>query len=83
MHTITIFPLGNADCTRINLENGKKILIDYAATRNSEDPYDLRCDLPKELKEDLNESDQDYYDVVAISHLDEDHFKGSSEFFWL
>jgi len=83
MHKIIIFPLGNADCTRIDLENGKKLLFDYAATRDCNDQFDLRCDLPTELREDLNEVGRNYYDVVSISHLDEDHYKGASDFFWL
>jgi len=82
MHTITVFPLGNADSVRINLENGKKILFDYANMRNPDDKYDLRCDLPKELRDDLDEDGKDYFDVVAFTHLDEDHYKGASDFFW-
>jgi hypothetical protein len=83
MHKVTIFPLGNADCCRIDIDNGKKILFDYANTRDPEDENDLRCDLSKELREDLEEAERNYFDVVAVSHLDEDHFKGFSEFFWL
>lgn len=82
MHTITIFPLGNADTVRINLDNGKKILFDYA-DMHTDDENDLRCDLPQELRDDLDEAERDYFDVVAFTHLDEDHYKGASEFFWL
>ncbi len=83
MHKVTIFPLANADCTRLDLTNGRKVLIDYADTRDPHDQYDLRCDLPRELREDLDEAGRDYYDVVAFSHLDSDHYRGASEFFWL
>jgi hypothetical protein len=83
MHKMTFFPLGNADCCRIDLECGKKILFDYADTRDPEDKYDLRCDLPKELRDDLEEQNRDYYDVVAFTHLDRDHFTGFSKFFYL
>jgi len=83
MHKITLFPLGNADCCRIDLECGKKILFDFADSRDPEDEDDLRCDLPKELREDLEESNRDYFDVVAFSHLDKDHFNGATEFFFL
>ena len=83
MHKMTFFPLGNADCCRTDLECGKKILFDFAATRNPEDEDDLRCDLPKELRDDLGENDRDYFDVVAFSHLDIDHFKGATKFFYL
>jgi len=83
MHKLTFFPLGNADCTLIDLECGKKILFDYANMRDPDDEDDLRCDLEQELRDDLKDADRDSYDVVAFTHLDEDHYKGSTEFFWL
>jgi len=83
LHKVTFFPLGNADCCRIDLECGKKILFDYADTRDPEAEDDLRCDLPKELRNDLEDAGRDYYDVVAFSHLDKDHIKGSTDFFFL
>lgn len=83
MHKLTFFPVGTADCYRIDLENGKKILFDYANTRDSKNQYDLRCDLPEELRKDLDEAQRRNYDVVAFTHLDEDHYKGATEFFWL
>jgi hypothetical protein len=83
MHKVTFFPLGNADCCRIDLECGKKILFDYADTRDRNDPEDLRWDLPKALRDDLEEADRDYYEVVAFSHLDKDHIKGAPDFFFL
>lgn len=83
MHKMTFFPLGNADCCRIELENEKMILVDFADTRDPDDDDDLRCDLPELLRADLRESDRDYYDVVAFTHLDKDHFKGATEFFYL
>ncbi len=83
MHKVTFYPLGNADCYRVDLQNGKKILFDYANKRDPNNPYDLRCDLPQFLGQDLKDADRDYYDVVAFTHLDEDHYKGATEFFWL
>lgn len=83
MHKVTFFPLGNADCCRIDLENGQKILFDFAAMRDPKDEYDLRIDLPEELRSDLEAADRDYYDAVAYTHLDNDHICGSSEFFYL
>ncbi len=80
MHTVTFHNLANADCTRINLENGRKILFDYADMRDPDDASDLRCDLPQKLREDLG--DRDYYDVVAFSHLDRDHYAGATDFFY-
>lgn len=83
MHTLTFFSLGNAASCRIKLENGKRILFDYANTRKPDESEDLRCDLPSLLREDLAESGKDYFEVVAFTHLDEDHYKGASDFFWL
>jgi hypothetical protein len=80
---LTFYPLGNADCCLIDLANGKKILFDYADTRDPNDKDDRRCDLPKELREDLEAAKRDYYDAVAFTHLDNDHYKGASDFFWL
>jgi hypothetical protein len=80
---LTFHPLGNADCIRIDLADGKKLLIDYADTRNHNDAWDRRVDLPVELRKDLRASERDYYDVVCFTHLDNDHCCGSGDFFWL
>lgn len=83
MHTMTFFPLGNADCCRIELSCDRIILIDFAATKDENDHYDLRCDLPDLLRDGLKKKNRNYFDVVAFSHLDKDHFKGASDFFYL
>lgn len=83
MHKVTIFNLGNADTSRIDLANGRKLLIDYANMRNVNDPTDKRIDLPVQLRADLKSVNRSYYDVVAITHLDKDHTCGASEFFEL
>jgi hypothetical protein len=82
MHTITFFPLGNADCLRIDLESGRQLLFDYAALKDDIDPKDLRIDLPKRLRGDLASVGRNFYDVAAFTHLDDDHVRGASEFFW-
>lgn len=81
MHTLTFFPLGNADCCRIDLENGTKLLFDYAHCRSGDE--DLRIDLAQALRDDLKVARRDNYDVVAFTHLDDDHIHGASEFFYL
>jgi hypothetical protein len=83
MHTVTFFPLGNADCCRIDLAGGQKILFDYADMRYADDAADKRIDLPGELRADLKAAKRDYYDVVAFTHLDADHYNKASEFFEL
>ena len=81
MPKLTFSPLGNADCTLIDLINGEKILFDYANRRNPEDKDDKRIDLPADLRKDLGT--RDYYDVVTFTHLDQDHYDGMTEFFYL
>ena len=80
---VHFFPLGNADTLRIDLADGRKLLVDYADTRNRDDENDLRCDLPAELRRDLSKARRDYYDGVCITHIDNDHCKGFGKFFWL
>lgn len=83
MHKLTFFPLGNADCCRIDLHDGRKILFDYADTRCADDENDKRCDLPALLQEDLDITEKKGYDVVAFTHLDDDHVCGAPKFFYL
>lgn len=83
-HKLTAFPIGNADTTRIDLANGKKLLFDFADMRHGNtDEADKRIDLPTTLREDLKAANRTYFDVVAFTHLDNDHLKGSSSFFHL
>ncbi|TQE99813.1 MAG: hypothetical protein FKY71_06675 [Spiribacter salinus] len=86
MHKLTVFNLafngGNADCSRIDLENGRKLLVDYAYETGA-DPDGVGVDLPTELRQDLIASKRNGYDVVCFTHLDVDHYRGSSDFFWL
>lgn len=79
---LTFHPLGNADCTRIDMAHGGKMLVDYADMRDPKDPWDVRADLPELLKADLRAAKRDSYDVVLYTHLDNDHCCGSDEFFW-
>ena len=82
-HRLTFFPLGNADCCRIDLDAGRQILLDYAAVSDPKDPNDLRCNLAKLLRDELQARKRNYYDVAGFTHLDDDHVHGSSEFFHL
>lgn len=83
MHKLTFYPLGNADCCKVDLSNGKKLLFDYAHCQEGEDEDDPRVDLAKVLQEDLENAKRDYFDIVAFTHADDDHIRGSSEFFYL
>ncbi|MFL5330479.1 MAG: hypothetical protein ACJ8C4_16370 [Gemmataceae bacterium] len=83
MPRLSFYPLGNADTCLIDLANGRKLLFDYADERNPDDDDDNRIDLPKALRDDLTAAKRDYYDVVAITHLDDDHTRKADEFFYL
>ena len=83
MHTITFYPLGNADCCLMHLSNDKRMLIDYAAMKDPDDEDDVRVDLPRLLLKDLQAAKSNEYEVVAFTHLDQDHYKGASDFFYL
>lgn len=83
MHKLTAYQLGNADTTRIDLANGKKLLFDYAHVRNMTDAKDKRADLPVELRKDLKAANRTHFDVVAFTHLDRDHICDSTTFFFL
>lgn len=77
---LTFYPLGNADCCLIRLADNRLLVMDFAATRGDE-ADDPRIDLPKALREDIG--DRNDVDVLAISHLDEDHYKRVSEVFFM
>jgi hypothetical protein len=81
MAILTFYPLGNADCTRIDLKDGRKILVDYADMRNPADAGNACIDLPTALDDDLRAAKRDYFDVVMFTHLDEDHTKRAGDFF--
>src|SRR5690554_8013669 len=82
MHKITFYPLGNADCCKIDLDNGRKLIFDYAHTKSSEDKNDKRIDLANTLKEELNNDNCSEIDVLGFTHADTDHVLGASEFFY-
>ncbi len=82
-HTLTFYPLGNADCCQIVTDGGGWYLFDYADRRNPDDPADKRIDLPTTLRRELRAAGRSAYDLVAFSHADDDHVQGASTFFAL
>lgn len=82
MTKIVFYPLGNADSYLVESDD-KFLLFDYANTRNPDNPDDRRCDLPELLRDDIDFPRRDTLDVVAFTHLDNDHVCGASEFFFL
>ncbi|MCB0390554.1 MAG: hypothetical protein KDD58_04655 [Bdellovibrionales bacterium] len=80
MIRITFYPLGNADTTLIELENGKRVLVDYAHSKNGENDDDKKIDLASELRSQLDSKNLQF-DIVAFTHADEDHTRGAADFF--
>ena len=74
---ITFYPLGDADCSLIELADGRMILVDYG---NEGSPGSI--DLSKALRAKLKTAQRDYLDAVVFTHFDRDHTLGASDFFW-
>ena len=72
----TIYPLGNAETCLLELNNGGKVMFDFAAMKDQNSSTDTRYDIKKELSA-IKE-----FDVVMFSHAHDDHTKGASEFFY-
>jgi hypothetical protein len=83
MTKLTFFPIGNADTCLVELHDGRRMLIDFADMKDRNDKSDKRCDLTKLLSDDFDEAEIDQYEIVAFTHLDNDHCCRSSEYFWL
>jgi hypothetical protein len=82
-HKVVFYPVANGDTAQIILENGRRVLLDFNHCANAEDETNPAIDLKQRLKDELEEVDRDYFDVVAFTHADNDHIRGSTEFFWL
>ncbi len=57
--------------------------MDFHHIADTETNNRPEIDLAKQLRGELDTADRDYYDVVAFTHGDADHIKGSSDFFEL
>lgn len=77
------YPVGNGDTTLIELPDGRLVLVDFADYGDPDDSENKRIELSKALKERLDELNRDSIDVIAFTHLDDDHTHKASEFFWL
>lgn len=80
MHKVIFHNIGDADCVLLCLKSGRRLLFDYAHMRDPDDGDDRRCDLPRELREELG--GEDSLDIVAFTHLDRDHYARATEFFY-
>lgn len=71
--TITFFPEGNAECVFLELDNGKRMLMDYANMHSGDPRY---ADLTTSFE------DIDSFDIVMFTHPHDDHVKGAADFFY-
>ncbi|HCT5133847.1 ComEC/Rec2 family competence protein [Aeromonas media] len=83
MPTVTFYPVGNGDTSLIKLDNKKMILMDYHQKDKAQDTDTPECDIAKALRKELDDAKKNSFEVVAFTHADADHIKGSSEFFYL
>lgn len=83
MHTMTFFPLGNADCCLIKLANGRRLLFDYADTGGKGRGKASKFDLAAAIRSNFGPDEPKELDVVAFTHGDKDHVQGAEEFFYL
>lgn len=80
---VTFFPLGNADCAFIELNDKRHVLVDFGNMRDPNSKTDLRCDLAAEVRTILRKAGRKEIGDVCFTHLDDDHCKGMGAFFWL
>ncbi len=78
--TITSFPIGNADSTRLTLADGQRLLFDFADMGKS-DGSDVSFDLLAAIKDDLRADRKPKLSVLCFTHLDRDHCFGAEDSF--
>jgi hypothetical protein len=83
VHKVIFYPVGCGDTSQIVLANGRRILMDFHHIADTEISNRPEINLAKQIKEELDAANRDYFDVVAFTHGDEDHIKGSTDFFEL
>jgi hypothetical protein len=83
MHKVIFYPVGNGDTSQIMLANGKRLLFDYHHQKKTEEDGSREFNLKEHLTDDLRIAKRDYFDVVALTHGDNDHICNSTEFFEL
>ena len=85
-HIIKYYPVGNADCTLIKLDNGKTLIVDYQILADLTDGngkqvmYDVKADLLKELNKDS--LGRPFVDLFISTHPHKDHCEGFSGHFY-
>src|SRR5256712_8371998 len=82
---IAFFPVGNGDMTLLQLESGRKVLVDINIRAAADDPEDKTADVAKMLRERLTPDAKGrlYVDAFLLSHPDKDHCTGLRTHFHL
>lgn len=82
---VTFFPVDNGDMTLIELESGRKILVDVNIRAAADDPDDETADVGKMLRERFSRDAKGRLNVDAflLSHPDQDHCAGLRNHFHL
>jgi len=75
------YPSGNADTCLIQLKNNRRIIFDYANNYDAENDDCKYIDLESEIRKAVGNEKK--VTVLAISHLDRDHYRKVSDLFWL
>jgi glyoxylase-like metal-dependent hydrolase (beta-lactamase superfamily II) len=83
--TVNFFPVGNGDMTLIELESGRRLLIDVNIRSAADGPDDDTPDVAEMLRNRLLRDDEDrlYVDGMLLSHPDRDHCAGLRKHFHL
>lgn len=82
---IHFFPVGNGDMTLIELESGKRLLIDVNIRAAADDLEEQTPDVATLLRDRLERDTQGrlYVDAFLLSHPDQDHCAGLKKHFHL
>ena len=83
--TLSFFPVGNGDMTLLELESGRKILIDLNIRAAADDLDDETPDVAEMLCNRLKRDTQRrrYVDALLVTHPDKDHCTGLRKHFHL
>lgn len=83
MHLAKFYPVGNGDTSQIILNNEKRLIFDFCHRYDADDSADKRIDLVTTLQAEFTAAGRTAVDIFALTHLDEDHLDGASDFFHL
>lgn len=79
--SITFFPVDNGDMTLLELESGRRVLVDINIREPGEGIRDVAKDLRDRLKTD--KEGRPYVDAFLLTHPDQDHVRGLEKHFHL